>query len=67
MKLGQLMEHNMRNIFVQKLFREWDRETSSSPLFIFSKNLMWGKGKWSAALFQYILIALNLTYNKKKL
>ena len=28
---------------------------------------MQGKGKWSAAKFQHILIALNLAYNKNKL
>ena len=28
---------------------------------------MWGESKWSAALLQYILIALNLPYKKSKL
>ena len=28
---------------------------------------MWDKGKQSAAQFQYILIVLNLVYNKNKL
>ena len=35
MELGQLMEYNKRNIFLQKLYREWDRETSSRALFVF--------------------------------
>ena len=36
MKLGQLIEHNKRNIFLQKLFAKWGRVTSSRPL-IFQK------------------------------
>ena len=67
MKLGQLIEYNKRNIVLQKLTRKWGRETSFRPLFIFWKNLMWGKSKWSAAQFQYISIAFNLAYNKSKL
>ena len=35
MKLGQLIEYNKKNIFLQKLWRKWGRETSSWPLFIF--------------------------------
>ena len=49
MKFGQLIEYNKRNIFLQKLCRKWDKETSSRPLFIFKKSLIWGKSKWSAA------------------
>ena len=41
--------------------------TSSRPLFIFQKRLIPGKSKWPAAYFQFILIALNLAYNKNKL
>ena len=37
MKLGQLREYNKRNIFLQKLYRQWDRETYSRPFF-FSKK-----------------------------
>ena len=33
MKSGQLIEHNKRNIFLQKLCEKWDREASSRPLF----------------------------------
>ena len=35
MKFGQLLECNKRNIFLQKLWKKWGRETSSRPLFIF--------------------------------
>ena len=49
MKLGQLIEYNTRNIFLQKLCRELGRETSPGPLFIFQKSLIWDNRKWSAA------------------
>ena len=48
MKFGQLIEHNKRNIFLQKLCAKWGRVTSSRPL-IFLKSLLWGESKWSAA------------------
>ena len=35
MKFGQLLEHNKRNIFLQKSCRKLDREASFGPLFIF--------------------------------
>ena len=63
----QVIEYNIRNIFLQKLYRKWGRETSSGPLFIFSKSLIWGAVKWSAPSFRYISIPLNLPYNKSKL
>ena len=66
-EIGQLLENNKRNIFLQKLCGKWGRETSFRPLFIFSKSLIGGKSKWSAASFQYISIALKLLYNKNKL
>ena len=40
---------------------------SSRPLFVFLKTFSWSKSKRSAACFQYILIALNMAYNKNKL
>ena len=49
MKFGQLIEHNNRNIFLQNLCGKWGIETSSRPLFIFNKSLIWGESKWSAA------------------
>ena len=67
MKFGRLIQYNNRNIFLQKLCEKWSRETSSRPLFFFQKSLIWGEGKWSAAYFPYILIALNLSHNKSKL
>ena len=34
-KFGQLKEYNRKNIFVQKSWGKWDKETSARPLFIF--------------------------------
>ena len=49
LKFGQLTNHSMRNIFIQKLCRKSGRETSSRPLFFFFfKKLSDGKSKWSA-------------------
>ena len=79
MKFGLLRKYNERRIFPQKSFREWFRETSSRlvpgnesgrlvpDLFLFFQKPLWGKSKLSAALFQYISIAPNLSYNKIKL
>ena len=39
MKLGQLIEYNKRNIFLEKLCRKWSRKTSSRPL-LFKKNAL---------------------------
>ena len=39
----------------------------SSFFFKKKKGLIWGKSKWYAAEFQYILIALNLEPNQNKL
>ena len=33
MKFGQLIEYNKWNIFLQKLWGKWGRETSCRPLF----------------------------------
>ena len=46
-KFGQLIEHNLRNIFLQKLCEKWGKKTSSRPLFIFVNSLKWNKRKWS--------------------
>ena len=35
MELGQLIEYNKINIFLQKLCRKWGRETSSRGISIF--------------------------------
>ena len=37
MKLGQLVEYNKRNIFLQKLCGKGGRETSSRPLYFLKK------------------------------
>ena len=54
-------------MFFFKNNAENETENSSRTLFIFKKCLILGKSKWSAAYFQFILIALNLGYNKNKL
>ena len=36
MKFGQLIEYNMRNIFLEKSYTEWSGETSPRP---FSEKL----------------------------
>ena len=33
MKLGQLIECNMRNIFLEKSYAKWGRETSPKPFY----------------------------------
>ena len=38
MKFGQLIEYNMRNIFLKKSYPKWGEETSPRP---FSKNQNW--------------------------
>ena len=48
MKFGQLIEYNTRNIFLQKLWGTWGRATSSRPLLIFWKSLIWDESNWSA-------------------
>ena len=58
-KFGQLIEYNKRNTEAERLV--------SGLFFVFWKSFIWGKSKRSAALFQYISIALNLAYNKTKL
>ena len=49
MKFGQLIRYNKENFVLQKLCRKCASETSSRPLFIFWKSLIWGESKWSAA------------------
>ena len=67
MKFRQLIDHPKRNIFIEKLCRKWGRETSPRPLFVFLKNFVLGKSKWSAAWFHYIFIAPKLAYSRNKL
>ena len=58
MKFGQLIECNIRNIFLEKLHKKWGGETSSRP---FSKRL-----KLSTSVDQYskVLYSLFLLYAK---
>ena len=49
MTFGHSIEYSKRNIFLQKLCRKWGKKTSFRPLFIFSKSLIGGERKWSAA------------------
>ena len=42
--VNRIYIYSNRNIFLQKLCRKWGRETS-----FFSKSLIWGESKWSAA------------------
>ena len=39
MKIGQLIEHNKRNIFIQKLWKNLREENSSGSFFFFFKIL----------------------------
>ena len=66
MKFGQVIEHNKRNVFVQKSWRQRDRETSSRPLVFFLKETG-GESKWYVAYFQYFLIVLNMICSKNVL
>ena len=34
-KFAQVVEYNKQNVFLQKLFRKWGKETTFRPLFIF--------------------------------
>ena len=38
-EIGELIEYNVRSIFIQKSCRKWGRETSNRPLFGFKKAL----------------------------
>ena len=38
MEFGQVIKYNKRNIFLQKSFRKWGRETTSRPLSGFWKS-----------------------------
>ena len=67
MKLGQLIEYNKRNIFLQKLCRKWT-ERLVSDLFLFLKKALYGVKESGLKLsFNMFHIALNLAYNKNKL
>ena len=64
MKVGQLIEHPQKNIFLLKLCRKWGRKTSFRPLFVFLESFILEKSKLSASWFHYISIALKVAYNR---
>ena len=64
MKFGQLIEYN--KIFFLKSHAENKAGRLIRDLvLLFKKSFICGKSKWPAASFQYILIGLNMAYNKK--
>ena len=58
MKFGQLIEYNLRNIFLEKLYTKCGGETIPLPFF--------KKSKWSLSLDQYskVLYILFLLFGK---
>ena len=69
MKLGQLIEYNKKNIFLQKLCRKCGKETSSRPLLFFNKKTQLNM-KWKQVVCNLVSIyfnSLNLLYNKERL
>ena len=65
-KFGQLIEYN--KIFFLKSHAENKAGRLIRDLvLLFKKSFICGKSKWPAASFQYILIGLNMAYNKNKL
>ena len=38
MKFGQIIEYNLRNIFLQISYKRWNKETSSRTLLVFLKK-----------------------------
>ena len=66
MKFGHLIEYNEK-YFPSKIMQKVSQGDQFQTSLFFEKNFNLGKGKWSAAQFQYTAIVLNLTYNKNKL
>ena len=62
--IGQLIECNVRNIFLQKSCRKQSSETSSRPLSVFSKSFIRDKIKWSTPQFQYIFGSPRIEHKK---
>ena len=62
MKFGHLLEYNVRNIFLKKSCRKWDRETSSRPLSVlfFFLNFIWGKKQVVCTLVAIYFDSLQL-------
>ena len=65
MKFGQLIKYNKRNVFLQKSWWKWGRETSSRPVFVFSKKTLY-ELKLSGLQFSFNIV-FNFAYIKNKL
>ena len=62
---GQLIENNKKNIFLQKLCREWGRETSSRHLFFkLKKSLILGTKQVICSLGSLYFDSTQFGYNK---
>ena len=66
MKFGQLIEYN-KIFFLKSHAENKAGRLIRDLLLLFKKSFICGKSKWPAASFQYILIGLNMAYNKNKL
>ena len=64
MKFGQLIKLIKRNIFLQKPWEKWGRETRSRPVFVSEKSLY--EVKLSGLQFSFNIFR-NFAYNKNKL
>ena len=64
MKFGQLIEYNVRNIFLQKSFRKRNKKEIVLVLF-FSENFMQSKSKQFAPQFQYFFGSFGLGHTTK--
>ena len=58
MKFGQLIEYNVRNIFLEKLYTKCDGETISRPFSQKSKLSIWMKFLDQYSKVLYILFQL---------
>ena len=59
MKFGQLIEHNMRNIFVEKSYTECGGETIPRS-FSKKSKLSISLDQWSEVLYRLFLLYANL-------
>ena len=66
MKFGQLIKYNVRNIFLENLWRKSGRKTSSRLLFQFEKALYVVKASDQYLSFDIFWQSLTLTQKKKQ-
>ena len=59
MKFGQLIEHNMRNIFVEKSYTKCGGETTPRS-FSKKSKLSISLGQWPEVLYRLFLLYANL-------